>query len=150
MVKEGDYAPDFRLKAHDGGEASLSGLRGRWVVLYFFPKAFTPGCSAETDSFSRLWNEFSRINVVVLGISRDSVETLRRFADKYGVAFKLLSDSDGSVAKAYGVLRMSRLADRVTFIIGPDGRVAKVIKGVRPNEHPVKALEYVKQQLGVG
>ncbi len=147
MVTEGELAPDFELDGHDSERVRLSGYRGRWVVIYFFPKAFTPGCTLETQEFSKLWNEFSRYGVVVLGISTDSVDTQRRFAEKHKVGFKLLSDSKGEVSKKYGVLRPTGTAERVTFIVDPDGKVVKVIKNVKPDEHPAKALEYIKEAL---
>ncbi len=147
MVTEGELAPDFELDGHDGERVRLSGYRGRWVVIYFFPKAFTPGCTLETQEFSKLWNEFSRYGVVVLGVSTDSVGTQRRFAEKHKVVFKLLSDSKGEVSKKYGVLRPTGTAERVTFIVDPDGKVVKVIKNVKPDEHPAKALEYIKEAL---
>ncbi|WP_291765932.1 peroxiredoxin [Caldivirga sp. UBA161] len=144
MVKEGEEAPNFELKDNNGGVVKLSDYRGRWIVLYFFPKAFTSGCTIEAREFSRLWDEFEEMSVIVLGISTDPVETQRKFAEKYGVRFKLLSDYDKSVSKAYGVLRATGTAERVTFIINPEGKIVKVIKGVKPNEHPLKALEYLR------
>ncbi len=147
MVTEGELAPDFELDGHDGERVRLSGYRGRWVVIYFFPKAFTPGCTLETQEFSKLWNEFSRYGVMVLGISTDSVGTQRRFAERHKVGFKLLSDSKGEVSKKYGVLKPTGTAERVTFIADPDGKVVKVIKNVKPDEHPAKALEYIKEAL---
>ncbi len=123
MVNESEEAPDFELQSHDGGETvRLSSYRGgRWVVLYFFPKAFTSGCTRETQEFARLWGEFEKLGVVVLGISTDSVSTQRRFAEKYGVKFKLLSDSEKRASQAYGVLRPTGgTAERVTFIINPE------------------------------
>ena len=145
MVAEGEEAPDFELQSHDGETVKLSNYRGRWVVLYFFPKAFTSGCTRETQEFARLWDEFERLGVVVFGISTDSVSTQRKFAEKYGVKFKLLSDSEGRVSQAYGVLRPTGTAERVTFIISPEGKVVKVIRRVKPEEHPVRALEFLKQ-----
>ena len=147
MVTEGELTPDFELDGHDGERVRLSGYRGKWVVIYFFPKAFTPGYTLETQEFSKLWNEFSRYGVVVLGVSTDSVGTQRRFAEKHKVEFKLLSDSKGEVSKKYGVLRPTGTAERVTFIVDPDGKVVKVIKNVKPDEHPAKALEYIKEAL---
>ncbi len=91
-------------------------------MLYFFPKAFTSGCTRETQEFTRLWDEFEKLGVTVLGISIDSVSTQRRFAEKYGVKFKLLSDSQKRVSQAYGVLRPTGTAERVTFIINPEAR----------------------------
>jgi peroxiredoxin Q/BCP len=147
MVSEGSPAPNFRLVSHDGSVVELSELRGRYVVLYFYPKAFTSGCTLETQEFSRLWNEFEKMNVVVLGISTDSQETQRRFAEKYGVRFRLLSDKEGNVAKAYGILRPTGTAERVTFIVDPEGRIVKIIRNVRPDEHPRIAMDYLRQLI---
>ncbi|ABW01076.1 peroxiredoxin [Caldivirga maquilingensis] len=149
MVKEGEEAPNFELSDHNGSTIRLSDYRGRWIVLYFFPKAFTPGCTIETKEFSRLWDELEKMGVTVFGISTDSVETQRKFAEKYGVKFKLLSDHDKNASKAYGVLGLIGMAERVTFIINPEGKVVKVIKGVKPDEHPVKALEYLRAVIKV-
>ena len=147
MVTEGEEAPNFELNDHNGNVVKLSDYRGKWVILYFFPKAFTSGCTTETREFSRLWDEFEKMGVTVFGISTDSVETQRKFAEKYGVRFRLLSDHDKATARAYGVLRATGTAERVTFIINPEGKVVKVIRGVKPNEHPIKALEYLKTMI---
>jgi len=145
MVAEGEDAPDFELQSHDGEAIRLSNYRGKWVVLYFFPKAFTSGCTRETQEFARLWNDFEGRGITVFGISTDTVSTQRRFAEKYGVKFKLLSDHNKDVSRAYGVLRLTGTAERVTFIISPEGKVAKVIKNVKPEEHPIRVLEYLNQ-----
>ncbi len=143
----GDEAPDFNVKTHTGETISLSSLKGRWVVLYFFPKAFTPGCTSETKSFASLWNRFRNIGAFVIGISRDD-DTLARFAREYGVNFVLVSDSDGTIARSYGVLGLLGLAVRVTFIIDPKGRIAGIIKGfsIRPDKHPIEALKVIEQK----
>ncbi|BDR91044.1 peroxiredoxin [Vulcanisaeta souniana] len=147
MVNEGEEAPDFELKSHDGETIRLSNYRGRWIVLYFFPKAFTSGCTRETQEFTRLWDEFEKLGVVVLGISTDPASTQRKFAEKYGVKFKLLSDSEKRASQVYGVLRPTGTAERTTFIINPEGKVAKVIRRVKPEEHPAKALEFLRQSM---
>ncbi len=148
MVREGELAPDFEAVAHDGSKVRLSDLRGRWVVLYFFPKAFTPGCTREARSFSAEWGEFRKMGVEVMGVSRDDPATLARFAEAEGAGFKFISDRDGGVAKAYGVLGMLGLADRVTFVIDPEGKIAGVVKGfsVRPDQHPETALRVITQR----
>ncbi len=145
MIKEGDEAPDFELQSHDGGTVKLSNYRGKWVVLYFFPKAFTSGCTRETQEFARTWEEFEKIGAVVLGISTDTVSTQKRFAEKYGVKFKLLSDHEKKVSQSYGVLRPTGTAERVTFIVDPSGKVVKVLSRIKPEEHPIKALEFIKK-----
>ena len=145
-LKPGSRAPDFELTAHDGSKVRLSELRGRPVVLYFYPRAMTPGCTRETVRFNELLPEFEKLGVVVLGVSTDPVDRNARFAEKHGVKFKLLSDVEGKVAEAYGVLRRGKQlsAERVTFIIDSDGVVREVIMGVRPAEkHAELALEAV-------
>lgn len=146
--RPGSRAPDFELKAHDGSRVRLSDLRGRPVVLYFYPRAMTPGCTRETIKFNEMLDEFLKHNAVVLGVSTDPVEKNARFAEKHGVRFKLLSDVEGRVAEAYGVLKRgsSLSAERVTFIIDSDGVVREVISGVRPAEkHAELALDAVKR-----
>ncbi|PLC63163.1 peroxiredoxin [Vulcanisaeta sp. EB80] len=145
MVAEGEDAPDFELQSHDGEAIRLSNYRGKWVVLYFFPKAFTSGCTRETQEFARLRNEFEIRGVTVFGISTDTVDTQKKFAEKYGVKFKLLSDHGKDVSRRYGVLRPTGTAERVTFIISPEGKIAKIIRNVKPEEHPVRVLEYLNQ-----
>ncbi len=149
MVEVGSPAPDFELPSHDGGSVKLSSLRGRPVVLYFYPRAMTSGCTREAIRFNELIEEFERLGAIILGVSTDPVEKNARFAEKLGLKFKLLSDVDGSVAREYGVLRRgsrSLSAERVTFVIDGDGIVREVIKGVRPAEkHAELALEAVRK-----
>ncbi|GAB6148407.1 peroxiredoxin [Stetteria hydrogenophila] len=145
-------APDFELPAHDGSTVRLSSLRGRVVVLYFYPRAMTPGCTRETARFNELLGEFEKLGAAVLGVSTDPVDRNARFASKLGVKFKLLSDVNGEVAGKYGVLREGRggvRAERVTFIIDGNGVIREVIRGVRPAEkHADLALEAVKKLAG--
>ncbi|MFB6471174.1 MAG: peroxiredoxin [Vulcanisaeta sp. AZ3] len=146
MPNEGEEAPDFELESHDGNKVRLSDYRGKWVILYFFPKAFTSGCSRETQEFAITWDEFERLGAIVFGISTDTVSTQKKFAEKYGAKFKLLSDHNKEVSRIYGVLRRTGTAERVTFIINPEGKIAKIIRNVKPEEHPKIALEYLRQQ----
>ncbi len=149
LVKEGMEAPDFELPAHDGSTVRLSSLRGKIVVLYFYPRAMTSGCTREAKRFNELLDKFNYLGAVVLGVSTDPVDRLKRFAEKYGLRFKLLSDEEGRVAEAYGVLRAKAkrpTAERVTFIIDPDGRIAAILSGIKPAEkHADIALEKVKE-----
>lgn len=151
MVEAGSPAPDFELPSHDDGSVKLSSLRGRPVVLYFYPRAMTSGCTREAVRFNELIDEFERMGAVVLGVSTDPIEKNARFAKKLGLKFKLLSDVDGNVAREYGVLRRgsrSLSAERVTFVIDEDGIVREVIKGVRPAEkHAELALEAVRKMV---
>ena len=149
MVGVGDPAPGFEAPAHDGSRIKLSELRGRWVIIYFFPKAFTPGCTRETQAFASSWNRFKELGVEVLGISRDDSATLARFAKAEGANFKLISDADGSIARSFNVLGMLGMADRVTFIVDPEGKIASIIRGfsVRPDQHPNAALRAISEKM---
>ncbi|MGD0386435.1 MAG: thioredoxin-dependent thiol peroxidase [Solirubrobacteraceae bacterium] len=147
MIETGATAPDFELPDQDGEQVSLSGLRGRNVVLYFYPRADTPGCTVQACGVRDRGGEYARADAVVLGVSPDSVTKLRRFADKYGLAFTLLADSDHAVAERYGVwVEKSRYGrtywgnSRTTFIIGRDGVVAHVIPKVTPSTHDDEVL----------
>jgi peroxiredoxin Q/BCP len=147
MIETGATAPDFELPNQDGERVSLSGLRGRNVVLYFYPRADTPGCTVQACGVRDRGGEYARADAVVLGVSPDSVTKLRRFADKYGLAFTLLADSDHAVAERYGVwVEKSRYGrtywgnSRTTFIIGRDGVVAHVIPKVTPSTHDDEVL----------
>ena len=146
---EGDEAPDVEVELSDGSRVRLSQLRGRIVVLYFYPKAFTRGCTREAVKFNKLYDEFKRLGAEVIGVSVDSRETNARFAERYGLRFKLGSDRGRRVAEAFGVLRgigPIKLADRVTFVIDSSGRIAKVIRGrLRAEEHAIRALEEVRR-----
>jgi peroxiredoxin Q/BCP len=147
MIEVGTSAPDFELANQDGEPVSLSGLRGRNVVLYFYPRADTPGCTVQACGVRDRGGEYARADAVVLGVSPDSVAKLRKFADKHGLAFTLLADSDHAVAERYGVwVEKSRYGrtywgnSRTTFIIGRDGVVAHVIPKVTPSTHDDEVL----------
>ena len=150
MVREGDLAPDFEATAHTGEKVRLSHFRGKIVVLYFYPRAMTSGCTREGIRFNELLDEFEGLGAVVLGMSTDPPEKNRRFAEKYGFRFLLLSDPEGKISSAYGVLKVTRSgrksAARTTFIIDADGRIVKILKNIRPAEkHADLALETVKK-----
>ncbi len=149
MVGKGDKAPDFEAVVHTGEKIRLSDLRGKIVVLYFYPRAMTTGCTREGIRFNELIDEFERLGAVVLGASTDPVEANRKFAEKYGFRFKLISDPEGKIAEAYGVLqkRGDKIsAKRTTFIIDKDGTIVEVLRNIRPAEkHADMALEIVKR-----
>ncbi len=142
MVEEGKPAPDFSLTSDTGETISLASLRGKPVVLYFYPKDDTPGCTAQACGIRDSWGEFERRGAVVLGGSPDGVASHVKFKQKYGLPFPLLADAGHEVAEAYGVwVEKSMLGkkymgiERSTFVIAPDGTVAKVMRKVKPNEH---------------
>jgi len=142
MVKVGDIAPEFSLPAHDERMISLSGLRGRKVLLWFFPAAGTPGCTLEGRGFRDHQAYFDENNIQILGASFDSIEDNRAFAEKNGFAFPLLSDSDRRVAIAYGACSDPRAAsaERMSFLIDEEGRIARVYDRVDPRDHPASVL----------
>jgi len=149
VLAEGTPAPDFQAADQNGEIVSLSGLRGRIVVLYFYPRAFTRGCTREAERFNSLLGEFERYNAVVIGVSTDPLERVRRFAEKLGLKFHLVADPEARIVSAYGVARRGRSgrvsAERTTFIIDGGGVVRRVIRGVRPAEkHADLALETVR------
>ena len=152
MLKAGDKAPDFRLKADDGKEVSLSGLRGKAVVLYFYPRAMTPGCTIEANEFSEAKAKFEKAGAVILGCSGDSVEAQAKFHSKYKLKFPLLSDPQFDAIEAYGARRMKSFLGksflgivRSTFLIGPDGRIAKIWDKVKAKGHAAEVLEAAKK-----
>ncbi len=149
-LKPGDEAPDFELPSHTGDKVRLSNYRGRVVVLYFYPRAMTPGCTREGIRFNELYNEFEKLGAVVLGVSTDPVDKNRKFAEKYGFQFPLLSDVDGRVSELYGVLEVRgkgvKSSRRTTFIIDAEGRIARILENIRPAEkHADLALEEVRK-----
>lgn len=147
MLDPGDPAPDFELPNQDGQSVSLSDFRGQRVVLYFYPRADTPGCTAEACSFRDRWHEYEDRDVAVLGVSDDPVSDLADFADKYDLPFHLLSDEDGAVSRAYGS-HGERTEDgdtfefvfRNTYVIDESGRIAFAYRGVDPEDHADEIL----------
>jgi thioredoxin-dependent peroxiredoxin len=142
VIETGDVAPDFTLPDQHGRPVSLSSLRGRTVVLYFYPKADTPGCTTQACGVRDRRPEYEHAGAVVLGVSPDPVAPIAAFDEKYGLGFPLLSDEDHAVAQAYGVWveksmygRRFMGNERTTFVIGPDGIIREVFRKVKPAEH---------------
>jgi thioredoxin-dependent peroxiredoxin len=142
MLEPGDQAPDFTLKDQHGTPVTLSGLRGRTVVLYFYPKADTPGCTTQACGVRDHRPAYQQADAVVLGVSPDPVKRIAKFDDKYGLGFPLLGDEDHAVAEAYGVWveksmygRKYMGMERTTFVISPEGRIKDVFRKVKPAEH---------------
>ncbi len=147
MLSEGDMAPDFELSSDSGDTVSLADLRGRRVVLYFYPKDDTSGCTKEACGFRDALPEFDAQGAVVLGVSPDDVDSHEKFRDKYDLNFPLLADPDHAVAEAYGAWGKKKLYGREyegvlrsTFLIDPDGRVEKIYRKVKPAEHAEEIL----------
>jgi len=141
MLKVGDAAPSFRGVDARGRAISLEEFRGRPVVVYFYPRAGTTGCTMETNDFVRHYEELQRAGVALLGVSVDPVEAQRRFAEACAVPFPLVADADRAIARQYGVLGVFGVAKRVTFWIGPDGRIEEVIAGLLPGPHVRAVLD---------
>jgi thioredoxin-dependent peroxiredoxin len=147
FLNPGDPAPDFELRDQDGNLVSLSGLRGKTVVLYFYPKADTPGCTTQACGVRDHRRDYEQAGAVVLGISPDPVSRLKKFAEKHDLDFLLLADEDHAVAEAYGVwVQKSRYGRtywgnaRTTFVIDEAGRIVAVLPNVKPAEHDALVL----------
>jgi len=144
MVGVGDEAPDFHGATQSGSTVTLAQLRGRPVILFFYPKANTAGCTLETRGFAEHYPELQRAGFEVIGVSVDSVETQRGFAEKCHAAFPLVADLDRAIARQYGVLGFMGVAKRVTFFVGPTGRIEEVVEGMLPGPHLKRALARLK------
>jgi len=147
MPESGRAAPAFRLPDQDGKQHALEDFRGSWVLLYFYPKDDTPGCTAEACGFRDVFSQLKRRECAVLGISTDSVASHRAFADKYGLPFTLLADPEGQTTMAYGARRWKSFMGktalgtiRCSFLIDPDGVVRKAYPKVTPEEHAKELL----------
>ncbi len=150
MINEHDVAPDFRLASDEGETVQLSSFRGKKVVLYFYPKNNTPGCTTEACSFRDDYAQFTMHGAVVIGISPDGVESHRKFRAKLGLPFYLLSDPDHEVAEAYGAWGEKKQFGRVyegiirsTFVIDEQGLVIKAFRQVKPAGHAQEVLQYL-------
>jgi thioredoxin-dependent peroxiredoxin len=141
MVAIGDAAPDFRAPNQDGTEFQLSSLKGSPVVLYFYPKADTPGCTIEAKGFRDVYPEFVAKKVAVVGVSTDECPAQKAFQGKYGLPFPLIADFSKAVASKYGVLGPHGNARRVTFLLDPAGKVVDVVDGQPPDAHVARARE---------
>jgi len=139
--KLGDTAPDFTLNSAEGKPVSLHDFKGKWVVLYFYPKDMTPGCSIEAHNFQRDLGKYDKANAVILGVSMDSEKKHQEFCTKEGLTFKLLADTGKKVSKAYNsTALMGLISARNTFLISPDGKIAKIYLGVSPSSHSDQVL----------
>jgi thioredoxin-dependent peroxiredoxin len=144
---EGDPAPDFSLPASGGRTVSLEALRGRPFLLYFYPKADTPGCTKQACGVQEALPQLGRVGLTVVGVSPDAVPAIERFAKKFGLEFPLASDADHRVAERYGVWVEKFMygkkymgVERSSFLVGADGKVAKVWRNVKPGEHAAQVL----------
>lgn len=154
MIEPGAQAPDFSLPDQDGRPVALTDFRGRPVVVYFYPKADTPGCTTQACGVRDHNADYARLGATVLGVSPDPVAKVKRFHDKQSLNFTLLADEDHAVAERYGVWVQKSMYgrtyfgnERTTFLIGPDGEVAGVLRKVKPAEHDELVLKTL-QDLG--
>jgi peroxiredoxin Q/BCP len=140
----GTAAPDFSLATSDGSQISLKDYKGKWVVLYFYPKDFTSGCTIEAKNFQRDLDQYTKTGAVVLGVSVDNAQSHKEFCAKEGLNFKLLADPDGKISAQYGSTMQyqgATMAARNTFLINPEGKIAKVYTSVKPAEHSEQVLK---------
>jgi thioredoxin-dependent peroxiredoxin len=146
-LRAGDAAPEFSAATSGGGKVSLAELKGKSVILYFYPRDDTPGCTKEACAFRDQFAEFKKRGAVVLGVSTDSVKAHDKFVENFKLPFTLLADEDKKIVAAYGVWgeksfmgRKYLGTHRVTFLIGPDGRIKKIWPAVKPDEHAAEVL----------
>jgi thioredoxin-dependent peroxiredoxin len=151
MVQEGKKAPAFALPSSDGGTVKLGDLAGKVVVLYFYPRDNTPGCTIEAQDFTRVVPELKKLGAVVLGVSKDSIASHCKFRDKYGLAFPLLTDADGKVMEKYGAWGEKTMYGkkmmgiiRSTFVIDRDGKIAKHFPKVSVKGHADAVIDVVR------
>lgn len=153
-VKEMEMAPDFSLLASNGKEVSLSDFKGKNVVLYFYPKDMTPGCTTQACDFRDMHEDFAGLDAVILGVSPDPLDKHEKFIEKHGLPFLLLVDDNHEVAEKYGVWKLKKNfgkeymgIERSTFIIDKEGRIAKEWRKVKVKGHVEEALQYIKDHL---
>lgn len=154
MLEVGKKAPDFELEGSDGKKHKLSDYKGKYVVLYFYPKDNTPGCSIEAQSFRDTYNDYNDIDAVVLGVSRDSLKSHDKFIEKFNLPFVLLSDEKEEVVKEYDVLKEKTMFGkkvmgivRTTFIINPEGEIIKIYSKPKTENHGNLVLEELKELM---
>ncbi len=144
LLAVGDVAPDFSATTKTGERITLSSLKGQPVVVYFYPKDETPGCTKEACAFRDAWNKFTAAHVGLVGVSRDTEESHREFVKKHELPFPLAADGDGKISQSYGVPSTLGMSARVTFLVGSDGRVVKVWPKVDPGVHADEVLAAVQ------
>ena len=150
-MKVNDKAPEFTLPDQNGEEISLKQYRGKYVVLYFYPRADTPGCTIEACEFRDAYKKMQKSGAILLGISPDASKAQNKFAEKFDLPFTLLADADKKVANAYQTVKEKNMygkkvmgVARMTFIIGPEGKIIHIFDKVKPEGHAEQVLEYLK------
>ena len=151
-IKEKQTAPDFSTTDQDGKIHTLSDYRGKWVLIYFYPKDDTPGCTKEACAIGELWPDFKKLKLQVFGVSVQNQKSHKKFAEKYNLPFTLLVDEDKKIVKKYGVWAKKKFMGReymgvlrMSFLIDPKGKIAKIYDTVKPETHAEEVLEYVKK-----
>ncbi len=151
-IQVNDKAPEFTLQDENGKEVSLKGLRGKVVVLYFYPRADTPGCTIEACEFRDTYKQMQKTGAVLLGISPDTPRAQKKFQEKFSLPFTLLADADKKIAVAFDVLKEKNMYGkkvmgivRTTFIIGPDGKIQHIFPKVKAEGHAEEVLAYLKE-----
>lgn len=144
----GSPAPAFKLTSNEGKQVSLNDYHGKWVVLYFYPRDFTSGCTLEAHNFQRDLSKYEQANAVVLGVSVDDTQSHKNFCAKEGLNFKLLADTSAAVSNNYGSMTErdgTKMSARNTFLIDPKGNIAKVFTGVKPPAHSEEVLQTLRE-----
>ena len=152
MLDQGKKAPDFTAPDQNGKQHSLSAYKGKWVILYFYPKDMTPGCTTEACNFRDDFPEFNKLDAVILGVSKDSVQKHLKFAQKYDLPFSLISDENGTICETYGVWQEKSMygkkymgINRSTFLINPEGNIARVFPKVNVKTHAEELLQAIEE-----
>ncbi len=152
MLEQGKAAPDFSVPDQDGNIVRLSDFTGKWVVLYFYPKDMTPGCTVEACNFRDEFPAFEKLDAVILGVSKDSTKSHTKFAQKYELPFTLLSDEEGTVCESYGVWKEKSMYGktymgivRSTFLIDPQGKIARIYPKVKVKEHAAELIQTLSE-----
>jgi peroxiredoxin Q/BCP len=151
MLEEGDKVPSFELQDADGKTVKSSEFKGKKYVVYFYPRDFTPGCTIEADEFSKEYKKFQKIGATIIGISTDSVESHKKFVEKMGIPYVLLSDPESEVSKKFGVWGKKQFMgkeymgiQRSTFLVDEKGKIFKVYPSVKPKGHAEEVLAVLK------
>jgi peroxiredoxin Q/BCP len=144
-LHEGDQAPTFHMKSNDGKSYSLADYKGKWVVLYFYPKDDTPGCTKQACSFRDNISKYEKLGIKVFGVSIDDVDSHDKFSEKFHLNFPLLADTDKKVSQAYGAFNNGKYSDRFTFLIKPDQTIGHIFKKVNVESHADEVLTAIEK-----
>ncbi len=150
QLNEGDLAPDFNFKDSGNNTTRLSNYLGKRIVIYFYPRDFTPGCTTEAHEFSNQFNKYREHDIMIIGISPDDEKSHENFREKMNIPFLLASDTNHQISQQYGVYRLKKFmgkeimgVNRTTFLIDMDGKIEKIFHNVKPNGHSIEVLNYI-------